>query len=152
MSEWGHEFRADYRELGLLKTNFPDITVAAFTATATHQVEKDIVVQLNFKQKDSIIRGTVFRDNLYISAVARQGNGNQQILDFLEKHLNEQGIIYAQSRAKTESLAKFLQEKGLSAQAYHAGLDTQKRKDIFSDFIHEKNRYYGGYYCLWHGY
>jgi ATP-dependent DNA helicase RecQ len=138
VSEWGHEFRADYRELGLLKTNFPDITVAAFTATATHQVEKDIVVQLNFKQKDSIIRGTVFRDNLYISAVARQGNGNQQILDFLEKHLNEQGIIYAQSRAKTESLAKFLQEKGLSAQAYHAGLDTQKRKDIFSDFIHEK--------------
>jgi superfamily II DNA helicase RecQ len=49
----------------------------------------------------------MFRDNLYISAVARQGNGNQQILDFLEKHLNEQGIIYAQSRAKTESLAPF---------------------------------------------
>lgn len=138
VSEWGHEFRADYRELGLLKTNFADIAIAAFTATATHQVEKDIVAQLNFKQKNNIIRGTVFRDNLYISAIARQGNGNQQVLNFLEKHLNEQGIIYTQSRAKTESLAKFLQDKGLAAQAYHAGLDTQKRKDIFVDFIHEK--------------
>lgn len=138
VSEWGHEFRADYRKLGLLKTHFPNINIAAFTATATPRVEKDIVEQLNFKQKDSIIRGTVFRDNLYISAVARQKNGHQQILDFLKKHPNEQGIIYAQSRAKTESLAKFLQTHNFSAQAYHAGLETEARKLAFTNFVGEK--------------
>ncbi|SMM99471.1 ATP-dependent DNA helicase RecQ [uncultured Candidatus Thioglobus sp.] len=138
VSEWGHEFRADYRELGLLKTHFPDISVAAFTATATKQVEKDIVVQLNFKQSNNIIRGSVFRDSLYISALARQGNGRQQLLDFLAKHPNEQGIIYAQSRAKTEKLSEFLVAQGLKAQAYHAGLDTQVRKAVFADFIGEK--------------
>lgn len=138
VSEWGHEFRADYRELGLLKKHFPDISVAAFTATATPQVEKDIVVQLNFKQKDNIIRGTVFRDNLYINAIARQGNGYQQILNFLEKYQNDQGIIYVQSRAKTESLAKFLQEQGFQAQAYHAGLSPANRKSAFANFVGEK--------------
>ena len=138
VSEWGHEFRADYRELGLLKTRFPDISVAAFTATATSQVEKDIVVQLNFKQKDNIIRGTVFRDNLYINAIARQGNGYQQVLNFLEIRQNEQGIIYVQSRAKTESLAKFLQEHGFQAQAYHAGLSSADRKSAFANFVGEK--------------
>lgn len=138
VSEWGHEFRADYRELGVLKKHFPDIGVAAFTATATQRVEKDIVVQLDFKQKDNIIRGTVFRDNLYISAVSRQQNGYQQILDFLEKHPNEQGIIYAQSRAKTESLAVFLQQHNFQAQAYHAGLNSEIRKETFANFIGEK--------------
>ncbi|SMN11622.1 ATP-dependent DNA helicase RecQ [uncultured Candidatus Thioglobus sp.] len=138
VSEWGHEFRADYRELGLLKTHFPDISVAAFTATATKQVEKDIVVQLNFKQKSNIIRGAVFRDNLYISAAVRQANGYKQVLNFLEKYPNEQGIIYAQSRAKTESLANFLQTHGFQAQAYHAGLSSAERKSTFANFVGEK--------------
>ena len=138
VSEWGHEFRSDYRELGLLKNHFADISVAAFTATATTQVEKDIVAQLNFKQPDNIIRGTVFRDNLYISVIARQDNGYQQILDFLEKHTNSQGIIYAQSRAKTEAIAMFLQEHGFQAQAYHAGLSTEVRKTAFDNFVGEK--------------
>jgi len=138
VSEWGHEFRSDYRELGLLKTRFPNTSVAAFTATATPQVEKDIVAQLNFKQVENIIRGTVFRDNLYINASVRQGNGYQQVLSFLEKRQNEQGIIYAQSRAKTESLAKFLQEQGFQAQAYHAGLSPADRKSAFANFVGEK--------------
>ena len=138
VSEWGHEFRADYRELGLLKTHFPNIGVAAFTATATQQVEKDIVKQLNFRQRDNIVRGAVFRDNLYINVVARQGNGYQQILDFLEKYPKQQGIIYVQSRAKTQSLAQFLQTQGFQAQAYHAGLSNQDRKSTFANFIGEK--------------
>jgi len=138
VSEWGHDFRADYRELGLLKTRFPSIGIAAFTATATPGVEKDIVVQLNFKQRKNIIRGTVFRDNLYVSANARQGNGYQQVLNFLDKHQNDQGIIYVQSRAKTESLAKFLQGQGFQAEAYHAGLSTENRKSTFANFVGEK--------------
>ncbi|WP_348670242.1 DNA helicase RecQ [uncultured Candidatus Thioglobus sp.] len=138
VSEWGHDFRADYRKLGLLKTRFPDTNVAAFTATATPQVEKDIVAQLNFKQRENVIRGTVFRDNLYINASVRQGNGYQQVLNFLEKRQNEQGIIYVQSRAKTESLAKFLQEQGFQAQAYHAGLSSEDRKSAFANFVGEK--------------
>lgn len=138
VSEWGHEFRADYRQLGLLKSHFPEVGIAAFTATATTQVEKDIVNQLKFKQGDNIVRGKVYRHNLFISAQSRQGNGEQQLLDFLQNHQNEQGIIYTLSRKKTESLSEFLNAQGLKTRAYHAGLPTQDRRQIFSEFVNDE--------------
>ncbi|WP_342591017.1 DEAD/DEAH box helicase [Isorropodon fossajaponicum symbiont] len=101
VSEWGHEFRADYRQLGLLKSHFPEVGIAAFTAMATTQVEKDIVNQLKFKRSDNIIRGKIYRDNLFISVQSRQGNGHQQLLDFLQNHAYEQDIIYTLSRKNT---------------------------------------------------
>lgn len=137
VSEWGHEFRADYRQLGLLKERFPQTNIAAFTATATTQVEKDIVKQLRFKQANNVVRGRVYRDNLSINAQMRQTNGRVQLLEFLAKHPNQQGIIYASSRAKTDSLNQFLCENNFKTSAYHAGFDSQKRQIIFQDFVNE---------------
>lgn len=136
VSEWGHEFRADYRQLGLLKTNFPSAGIAAFTATATSKVESDIVQQLQFSQAN-IVRGEIYRDNLFIHARSRIKNGRQQLLDFLANHQNEQGIIYTLSRKNTESLSSFLQDHGIKAQAYHAGLDTQERRAAFTRFVND---------------
>ncbi|CAB9539147.1 ATP-dependent DNA helicase RecQ [uncultured Gammaproteobacteria bacterium] len=138
VSEWGHEFRADYRQLGLLKSRFPEVGIAAFTATATTQVEKDIVNQLQFSRSDNIIRGKIYRDNLFISVQSRQGNGHQQLLDFLKNHTNEQGIIYTLSRKNTESLSAFLSTQGLKVRAYHAGLPTEERRQAFSDFVNDE--------------
>lgn len=138
VSEWGHEFRSDYRQLGMLKTNFPDVGIAAFTATATTQVEKDIVSQLKFRQIDNIIRGSVYRDNLFISAIPRLGNGQQQLLKFLEKHQQEQGIIYTLSRKNTETLSAFLNASGIKSCSYHAGLSSQNRTEAFNKFANDE--------------
>jgi len=137
VSEWGHEFRSDYRQLGLLKTHFPDIGVAAFTATATTQVEKDVVHQLQFKDSNNIIRGKIFRDNLFINVKPRQGNGQSQLMDFLQNHQNEQGIIYTLSRKNTETLSAFLKKQGLKASAYHAGLSAAERHQAFNEFVND---------------
>ncbi|MBE8163124.1 MAG: DNA helicase RecQ [Bdellovibrionaceae bacterium] len=134
VSEWGHEFRSDYRQLGLIKERFPDVSIAAFTATATKPVEKDIINQLQFKDK-LVTRGPVYRDNLFINVIKRQKNGYDQLLPFLKNHANEQGIIYTFSRKNTEKLADFLQEKGLKAKAYHAGLSAKERTKVFKQFV-----------------
>ncbi len=136
VSEWGHEFRHDYRQLGMIKQRFPNIGVAAFTATATKPVEKDIVNQLNFNNK-LVVRGPVYRNNLFINVIKRQKNGYEQLLDFLKNHKDEQGIIYTFSRKNTETLAKFLQEKGLRAKPYHAGLNKKVRIKSFKDFVND---------------
>ncbi len=136
VSEWGHEFRSDYRQLGLIKDTFPKVNVAAFTATATKPVEKDIITQLNFNGKN-IVRGPVYRDNLFINVLKRQKNGYQQLLDFLGTHENEQGIIYTFSRKNTESLTDFLQKNGFKAKAYHAGLNKKSRVRSFKDFVND---------------
>ncbi|KAA0439059.1 MAG: RecQ family ATP-dependent DNA helicase, partial [Candidatus Thioglobus sp.] len=138
VSEWGHEFRADYRQLGLLKERFPTINIAAFTATATIQVEKDIVNQLKFEGNDNVVRGKIFRKNLFISVKRRDKNGYAQLLDFLQNQQNKQGIIYTLSRKNTESLSAFLREQGFKARAYHAGLSPLDRKQAFSEFVNDE--------------
>ncbi len=138
VSEWGHEFRADYRKLGLLRSTFPEACIAAFTATATRQVEKDIVTQLNFKQTKNIIRGNIYRDNLFINARSRFGNGYQQLLDFLQNYQQKQGIVYTLSRKNTEILSTFLNSKGLKSLPYHAGLSTKERNQTFVKFTSEE--------------
>lgn len=134
VSEWGHEFRSDYRQLGLIKEHFLDISIAAFTATATKAVEKDIIKQLNFKD-GLIIKGSVYRDNLLINVVKREKKGHQQLLNFLSNYTNEQGIIYTLSRKNTENLAQLLQDKGFKAKAYHAGLTNKVRTKVFKEFV-----------------
>ncbi len=136
VSEWGHEFRDDYRRLGTLKENFPNIPIAAFTATATQKVASDILTNLRL-HNPHLIKGTIFRDNLFITATARQKNGHNQLIAFLNKHSNDAGIIYTLSRKNTETLATFLQEKGFSAKPYHAGLSTQEKNTTFQGFIHD---------------
>jgi ATP-dependent DNA helicase RecQ len=137
VSEWGHEFRADYRELNIIKENFPNISVAAFTATATQKVALDIQKALKL-QNPLYLRANVYRDNLFISTQNRIQNGREQVLEFLKKHNGESGIIYTFTRKETEDLARFLQSKNISARAYHAGIDKDEKASVFHDFLYDK--------------
>lgn len=137
VSEWGHEFRADYRALYLLKEHFPTTPVAAFTATATPKVAEDIKKALRLEDP-YYSRGKVYRDNLFIQTQKRLSNGRNQILHFLQKHKGECGIIYTFTRKETEELATFLQSKHISARAYHAGLAKEVKEEVFHDFLYDK--------------
>ena len=137
VSEWGHEFREDYRKLSLLKEHFPHINIAAFTATATNVVQKDIITNLRL-QNPLLLKGTIFRKNLTINIINRIKDGRVQLLEFLKQHQNQSGIIYTLSRKSTESVASFLQSKGIEARCYHAGLPTAQKNQTYKDFIDDK--------------
>nr|WP_321265472.1 DNA helicase RecQ [uncultured Sulfurimonas sp.] len=136
VSEWGHEFRADYRNLSKLKEIFPDVSIAAFTATATHKVQEDIVKTLNLSNPIQL-RGKTFRNNLTISSEQRLGNGRVQLLNFLAKHSGNCGIIYAFSKKDVEAIAGFLKTKNFKVGAYHAGLPNSLRDKVYKDFVYE---------------
>lgn len=137
VSEWGHEFREDYRQLFRLKLYFPQTPIAAFTATATKIVEHDILHQLSLSNP-LIIRAKVERDNLTINADYRNSNGRDQLLSFLSAFENESGIIYTLSRKETESLAQFLSTRNILARAYHAGLPTEEKNETFRAFLNDE--------------
>ncbi len=139
ISEWGHEFRADFRELHRLRDYFPKTPIAAFTATATAQVRDDIERLLQMKNTCKL-QGSVFRDNLHISVRHRIKDGYDQLLAFLRDRNNagESGIVYALSRKSVEAIAHYLQTKGFNAAAYHAGLSTQQRHEAFRAFVHDE--------------
>lgn len=137
VSEWGHEFREDYRQLFRLKHYFPKTPIAAFTATATKIVEHDILHQLSLVNP-LIIRAKVERDNLTIKAEYRNSNGRDQLLSFLSAFKNESGIIYTLSRKETESLALFLNTHKILAKAYHAGLPTEEKNETFRAFLNDE--------------
>lgn len=137
VSEWGHEFREDYRQLFRLKHYFPKTPIAAFTATATKIVEHDILQQLSLINP-LIIRAKVERENLTIKADYRNGNGREQLLHFLRAFQNESGIIYTLTRKETESLALFLQGYNMRARAYHAGLSTEEKNETYHAFLNDE--------------
>ncbi len=134
VSEWGHEFREHYRMLSQLKISFPSTTIAAFTATATQMVREDILNNLNL-QNPKVVTGSLFRENLTITAQHRQSDGRKQLLNFLSEHQNEAGIIYAFSRKQTQTTADYLTKKGYKAAAYHAGLPTDVKNSVFKKFV-----------------
>ncbi|MDD4855117.1 MAG: ATP-dependent DNA helicase, partial [Sulfuricurvum sp.] len=137
VSEWGHEFREDYRQLYRLRELFPSVPIAAFTATATHLVEHDILSQLRL-QDPVLIRAKVSRENLTITAQNRNGNGREQLMDFLGKYTNESGIVYTFTRKESEELAKFLSAKKIPAQPYHAGLPTLQKNETYRAFLNDE--------------
>lgn len=137
VSEWGHEFREDYRQLYRLRELFPSVPIAAFTATATHLVEHDILSQLRL-QDPVLIRAKVSRENLTITAQNRNGNGREQLMDFLGKYTNESGIVYTFTRKESEELAKFLSGKKIPAQPYHAGLPTLQKNETYRAFLNDE--------------
>jgi ATP-dependent DNA helicase RecQ len=137
VSEWGHEFRENYRRLSLLKEQFATTPIAAFTATATHAVESDIASNLGL-QNPKRVRGSLFRENLTINARHRIKDGREQLMEFLKLHTDESGIIYTLSRKSTEAVAHFLQSKGIEAKAYHAGLPTEEKNRTYADFVADK--------------
>jgi len=137
VSEWGHEFREDYRQLYRLRELFPSVPIAAFTATATHTVEHDILSQLRLRDP-VLIRAKVCRENLTVSALHRNGNGREQLLNFLDKFEGESGIVYTFTRKEAESIAEFLSSKKIPAQAYHAGLPTDQKNETYRAFLNDE--------------
>lgn len=137
VSEWGHEFRDDYRRLKYLKEWFSGVNIAAFTATATKETEYDILETLKI-DKTALLRVPTKRENLIIRCQKRVGDGKDQIVSFLNIHKDECGIIYCFTRKETEKLSKYLNSKGFNSASYHAGLTPDVRDEIFDDFKNER--------------
>ncbi|HKL20190.1 MAG TPA: RecQ family ATP-dependent DNA helicase, partial [Tichowtungia sp.] len=132
ISEWGHDFRPDYLSLSHIIEHFPKAAVAAFTATATHQVQDDIVKKLQLRDPH-LTRASFDRPNLFYQVTLKE-NLNMQLLEFLREHPDESGIIYRTTRKNVESTAAFLQEQGIQALPYHAGLSDKERKSCQEQF------------------
>ncbi|MDP3916829.1 MAG: ATP-dependent DNA helicase RecQ [Nanoarchaeota archaeon] len=126
ISEWGHDFRPDYRNLKFLKKLFPNTPVIALTATATLKVREDIVKQLSLVNPQIFI-SSFNRKNLNL-IVTQKKNTFNKILSLIKRHKNESIIIYCFSRKDTENIARQLKENGLKALPYHAGLPNNIRK------------------------
>jgi len=136
ISQWGHEFRDDYRTLGNLKHYFPNTAICAFTATSTSQVSHDIIQELQLTNP-LILKGKIFRKNIYISVEQRLNNGYAQLKNFLKRHENESGIIYVNSRKKAEELSAHLNMSGYKSLPYHAGLPQHIREQNFKIFVND---------------
>lgn len=137
ISEWGHEFRPDYRSLGLLRTEFPGVPIAAFTATATPHVQDDVIRLLGLKAP-FVVRASFDRPEIFYRVRAREGDGDGQILHFLRQHEGEPGIVYRGTRKAVERTAEFLASQGIDAVAYHAGLEDQTRRSRQESFLTDK--------------
>jgi ATP-dependent DNA helicase RecQ len=138
ISSWGHAFRPDYRNFSILKDHFPQIPVAAFTATATPEVEKDICTQLHMKSQ-AVIKSSFDRPNLTLR-INERVNEKNQILEFLNLHKDESGIIYTSTRKSVENTYEFLKSKGFSIEKYHAGLSNQDRQEAQNRFINDETK------------
>jgi ATP-dependent DNA helicase RecQ len=136
VSEWGHDFRPEYRGLSVIKKQFPGVAVHAYTATATPTVRDDIIKQLGLKNAQTLI-GSMDRPNLNYQ-LRRREPGMGQILEVLEKHKNESGIIYCISRKKVENTAAALAGLGYTALPYHAGMTPGERKENQEAFLKEE--------------
>ena len=136
VSEWGHEFRADYRKLSLLREQFQYTPIATFTATATKSVQEDIVKTLKIPTKN-ILKTSMSRENLLIRVQRRAGDGKKQIKAFLDTHHDECGIVYCFTRKECENLSSYLNKSSYETISYHAGLSSEKRDEIFKKFKSE---------------
>jgi ATP-dependent DNA helicase RecQ len=125
ISEWGHDFRPDYLGVSVIPGMFPNIPVAAFTATATQRVQEDIINKIGLR-KPHIVRASFDRPNLFYEVRAKS-KVEFQILDFLRTHPGESGIIYRTTRDSVMGTADFLKSKGISALPYHAGMSSDER-------------------------
>jgi ATP-dependent DNA helicase RecQ len=132
ISEWGHDFRKDYRLLGNFRAKFPDAVCIGLTATATPRVQDDIVKNLNMIQPQKFI-ASFNRENLFLQVVPKR-NSLQQTVDFIKEHPDQSGIIYCFSRKQVDDLSENLSSLGFSAKPYHAGMTDEERninQDLF---------------------
>jgi ATP-dependent DNA helicase RecQ len=135
ISHWGHDFRPEYRQLKRLRELFPNASLHAYTATATEQVRRDIVEQLGLR-KPAILLGNFDRPNLTYRVLPRH-NLMKQVLEVLDRHKDEAGIIYCLRRADVDELAAALNGCGHAALPYHAGLTPEQRKATQDAFAAE---------------
>lgn len=136
VSMWGHDFRPEYRQLGLLKQIFPDVTIAAYTATATEQVRNDIAEQLRLKKPEMLI-GSFDRPNLVYKVRPRK-NVIKQICAVLDRHKDQSGIIYCIRRRDVDDMCAQLASQGYNVAPYHAGMTNENRKKNQDLLIDEK--------------
>ena len=136
VSQWGHYFRPEYRSLSLLHESFPDVPRMALTATADALTRQDMVERLNLEDAREFI-SSFDRPNIRYSIVEKT-DPTRQLLRFIEtEHAGEAGIVYCQSRKRVEEIADMLQDAGLKAMAYHAGLDASVRQQRQDRFLRE---------------
>ena len=138
VSEWGHDFRPEYLNLSRIVHDFPDVPVAAFTATATMQVQNDTIRRLGLR-KPHTVRASFNRSNLYYETIPKH-DANEQILHFLRSRAGQSGIVYRTTRKSVEETAEFLTWNGIESLPYHAGLDRERRKEHQDAFIQGRCR------------
>src|SRR5204863_6481244 len=135
ISEWGHDFRPEYRKLKKLRTHFPDVPMMALTATATERVRDDIIKQLKLRQARCYV-ASFNRPNLTYRVIAKS-SAYQQVLDFVRARLNESGIVYCTSRKSADALAEKLTRDGTNALPYHAGMQGRERTPNHEAFLRD---------------
>jgi ATP-dependent DNA helicase RecQ len=137
VSQWGHDFRPEYRELTVLHERFPDVPRIALTAKADAPTRREIVERLALEDARQFV-SSFDRPNIRYR-IAQKNNARQQLLDFITtSHAEEAGIVYCLSRKKVEETAAWLQEQGIAALPYHAGLDTTIRNTNQQKFLREE--------------
>jgi ATP-dependent DNA helicase RecQ len=138
VSQWGHDFRPEYIKLSILHERFPQVPRIALTATADHMTRAEIAHRLQLEDARQFV-SSFDRPNIRYSIVEKS-NGRKQLLDFITtEHTGESGIVYCLSRKKVEETAEFLNENGIRALPYHAGMDHAKRAANQSRFLREEN-------------
>jgi ATP-dependent DNA helicase RecQ len=135
VSEWGHDFRPEYRQMKQLRQRYPDVPILALTATATGRVRQDIIQQLTLKQP-GIHVASFNRPNLYYDVQPKQRQSYNQLLKQVRSHKGS-GIIYCLSRRKVDEISFRLQQDGISALPYHAGLSDEDRSSNQTRFIRD---------------
>ncbi|HEX6165120.1 MAG TPA: DNA helicase RecQ [Vicinamibacterales bacterium] len=136
ISQWGHDFRPEYRQLARLRDRWPNVGLHAYTATATTRVRRDIVSQLGLRNATELV-GSFDRPNLIYRVLARSSL-KAQILEVLERHRGQAGIIYCGSRKEVDAIAQWLQDTGWRARPYHAGMADDERHANQDAFLNEE--------------
>ena len=135
ISSWGHDFRPEYTQMRFLKKTFPSVPIIALTATADKLTRQDIIQQLNLSSPEVFIASF---DRPNISLEVRPGQRRfPQLLNFILQRPEQPGIIYALSRKSTEDLARKLQQEGINAAFYHAGMPSKERSEVQEDFLND---------------
>ena len=138
VSQWGHDFRPEYIRLSILHERYPNVPRIALTATADHQTRAEIAHRLQLDDARKFV-SSFDRPNIRYQIVEK-ANGRKQLLDFIvAEHTGDCGIVYCLSRKKVEETAEFLNENGIRALAYHAGMDHAKRAANQARFLREEN-------------
>ncbi len=137
VSQWGHDFRPEYMQLSILHEQFPDVPRIALTATADETTRKEIAQRLDLLKAQLFI-SSFDRPNIYYQ-VQQKNNARKQLLNFIHnKHPDDAGIVYCLSRKKVDETSLWLQNEGIKALAYHAGLSAEIRQQHQEQFIHEE--------------
>jgi ATP-dependent DNA helicase RecQ len=136
VAQWGHDFRPEYIQLSVLHERFPQVPRIALTATADAQTRAEIILRLQLQQARQFV-SSFDRPNIRYQIVEKD-NGRKQLLDFLKaEHVGDAGIVYCLSRKKVEETADFLNQHGINALPYHAGMDARQRSTNQSRFLRE---------------